>query len=129
MVSQMLQRHRKQLLELGASDSIIRGSNFYKSWAADPAGSSGKSRASHSPSVFEHAVYDTFTDDLGTISDSDIDVQSPHSHHVDDTDNSDVSASLPPLAASKPLLPIVSYDMADREVIPEVSRYSPSVCL
>lgn len=127
MVSQMLQRHRKQLLELGASDSIIRGSNFYRSWAADPAGPSGKSIASHSPGVFEHAEYDTFTGDMETISDSEIDVESPHSdhhhhqYHVDDTDNSNVNASLPPPATSKPLLPIVSYDMADREVIPEVS--------
>ncbi|KAF9117532.1 hypothetical protein BGX30_005382, partial [Mortierella sp. GBA39] len=125
MVSRMLRRHRKQLLALGASDSIIRGSNFYKSWAAHPAGSSGKSKLSHSPGVFGHAEYDTFTDDVGTISDSEIDAQSPHSNHyqyhchVGDTDNSDVNANPPPLAASKPLLPIVSYDMADREVIPE----------
>ncbi|KAG0050878.1 hypothetical protein BGZ89_003714 [Linnemannia elongata] len=128
MVSQMLQMHRMQLLELGASDSIIRESNFYKSWAADsagPLGPSGQSRASHSPGVSEHAEYNTFTDDMGTITDSDIDVQSPHSNHhlyysrVDDTNNGDVNASSPPLAASKPLLPIVSYDMADREVIPE----------
>ncbi|KAH7058338.1 hypothetical protein BKA57DRAFT_449074 [Linnemannia elongata] len=129
MVSQMLQMHRMQLLELGASDSIIRESNFYKSWAADsagPLGPSGQSRASHSPGVSEHAEYNTFTDDMGTITDSDIDVQSPHSNHhlyysrVDDTNNGDVNASSPPLAASKPLLPIVSYDMADREVIPEL---------
>ena len=127
MVSRMLQRHRKQLLELGASDSIIRGSNFYKSWAAHPAGPSGKSKASYSPDVFEHAEYDTFADAMGTIYDSEIDVQSPHSNHhqyhchVDDTENSDVNANLPPPAASNPFLPIVSYDMADCEVIPEVS--------
>lgn len=127
MVSRMLQRHRKQLLALGASDSIIRGSNFYKSWAAHPARLSGKSKLSHSPGVSGHAEYDTFTDDIGTISDSEIDAQSPHSNdyqyhcHVGDTNNSDVNANPPPLAASKPLLPIVSYDMADREVIPEVS--------
>ncbi|KAG9070655.1 hypothetical protein KI688_008193 [Linnemannia hyalina] len=126
MVSRMLQRHRKQLLALGASDSIIRGSNFYKSWAAHPAGSSGKSKLSHSPGVFGHVEYDTFTDDIGKISDSEIDAQSPHSNHyqyhchVGDTDNSDVNANSPPLVASKPLLPIVSYDMADREVIPEL---------
>ncbi|KAF9322636.1 hypothetical protein BGZ91_004158 [Linnemannia elongata] len=128
MVSQMLQMHRMQLLELGASDSIIRESNFYKSWKTDsagPLGPSGQSRASNSPGVSEHAEYNTFTDDMGTITDSDIDVQSPHSNHhlyysrVDNTNYNNINANSPPLAASKPLLPIVSYDMADREVIPE----------
>ncbi|KAF9148362.1 hypothetical protein BG015_009917 [Linnemannia schmuckeri] len=129
MVSRMLQRHRKQLLELGASDSVIRGSNFYKSWvadqAADLAGSSEKSRASLSPDVSGHAEYDTFADDMVTITDSEIDVRSTHSNHnhrhshPDDTDDRDVNATSPPPATSKPLLPIVSYDMADRDVIPE----------
>lgn len=138
MVSRMIQRHRKQLLELGASDSIIRGSNFYKTWvaeqASDPAGLSGKIRATDSSDVFSHAEYDTFTDEMGTNTDSEIDVGSHHDtfnryhSHANDTDNSDSNATPPPRAASKPLLPIVSYDIVDREVIPEVSDYR-LVCL
>ncbi|KAG0298124.1 hypothetical protein BGZ96_002616 [Linnemannia gamsii] len=132
MVSRMIQRHRKQLLELGASDSIIRESNFYKTWvaeqASDPAGPSGNIRASNSPEVFSHAEYETFTDDMRTNTDSEIDAGNnhdtySHSHSVaDDTDNSDSNATPPPppQAASKPLLPIVSYDIVDRGVIPEL---------
>ncbi|KAF8945683.1 hypothetical protein BGZ47_002187 [Haplosporangium gracile] len=129
MVSRMLQKHRKQLLELGASDAIIRGSNFYKSWVADQAvdlaGSLGRTKVSHSPDVSGHVEYDTSADDMATITDSEIDVWSARSNrnhrhsHPADTDDSDVNATSLPLAASKLLLPMVSYDMADRDVIPE----------
>jgi hypothetical protein len=132
----MIQRHRKQLLELGASDSIIRGSNFYKTWAAEqasePAGSSGKIRATHPPDVSDHTEYDTLTDEMEINTDSEIDVRSNHStydryhSHADHANNSDSNATASP-RASKPLLPIVSYDIIDREVIPEVNDISSCV--
>ncbi|KAG0049717.1 hypothetical protein BGZ90_007271 [Linnemannia elongata] len=125
-VRQTLQTHRKQLLEVGAIDSIIRESNFYKTWVPDPAEPSGKLRArSPSPDDFENEGDDTFTDDMGPIFDSETDVQSSHNNrhhghrHEDDTSNSDVNSSPLAPAASEPPLPIVFHDMADCEVIPE----------
>ncbi|KAF9284345.1 hypothetical protein BGZ88_010031 [Linnemannia elongata] len=134
MVGQTLQTHRKQLLEVGAIDSIIRESNFYKTWVPDPAEPSGKLRA-RSPSPddfeyegddFEYEGDDTFTDDMEPTFDSETDVQSSHNNrhhghsHEDDTSNSDVNSSPPAPAASETPLPIVSHDMADCEVIPDL---------
>ncbi|KAG0053803.1 hypothetical protein BGZ89_002817 [Linnemannia elongata] len=126
-VGQTLQTHMKQLLEVGAIDSIIRESNFYKTWVPDPAEPSGKLRArSPSPDDFEYEGDDTFTDDMEPTFDSETDVQSSHNNrhhghnHEDDTSNSDVNSSPPAPAASEPPLPIVFHDMADCEVIPEL---------
>ncbi|KAF9128061.1 hypothetical protein BGW39_005370 [Mortierella sp. 14UC] len=118
MVSRMLQRHRKQLLDLGASDSVIRGTNFYKTWAMEqaskPAGLSLGLGSSNAFDVSGAVDIDTLTDDLEIITDSEADIQNSHLDGIDNNDRRGTSQS------RKPLAPIASYDMVDRDVIPNL---------
>ncbi|KAF9107981.1 hypothetical protein BGX29_003834 [Mortierella sp. GBA35] len=122
MVTRMLQKHRSHLLELSISDSAIRGSNFFKTWVAEQAAeSSGRSYGEGAPtSPFDLTMQEVHEEeqqiiaDIETDNDAYIDIESHH-----DDDNHDNAPPPPPPVIKEPLLPIISYDMADREVIPE----------
>ncbi|KAF9929359.1 GDP-mannose transporter into the lumen of the Golgi [Linnemannia zychae] len=130
VVTRMLKKHRKQLLDLGGSDSIIRGSNFYKAWVAEQASgsleSADESRISQSPEFIDLDSYDNLEDNERINTDKEIDFIEHRAGHdvilfnTHESDNNDINISrLPPTPLKDPL-PIVSYDMADKGIIPEL---------
>ncbi|KAF9902865.1 hypothetical protein EC991_004485 [Linnemannia zychae] len=120
MVTRMLQDHRKQLLDLGASDSIIRGTNFYKTWAieqaSNPTESPLGSDSSNALDVVSAADVNDLNTDVEIITDSEDDIQ--NNNHVYEIDNNDLRGTSQLAVVRKPLAPIPSYDMSDRGVIP-----------
>ncbi|KAG0380684.1 hypothetical protein BGX24_006211 [Mortierella sp. AD032] len=125
-VERMLELHRKQLLDLGASDSIIRGSNFYKKWVLEHASEAVRSLQRQSSRNSIHITRpvhsDTFTNEVTTITDSDDELSNNHGspschrhynlHEIDNNDFNDTPH--PPVARKPPKF----YDMADRDIIP-----------